>query len=259
MPCFGVSSSSIVLSEELSGKNTGNMDTVTIYDNLENKDRLQNYVGSTVETLHLKQGCFDVLQAATLAAALTEFAVDYSLLRYMCFWYACAFREMVRKIVGEGLLHADQGPVYSEAGCIGTLRCVSATADFPVFASLESTARAETQITLALKRGQKNGPNNERRTLTTQEVVQAIQDFRSDGQRWRKLMTNWMERLTLSYNTILQNNEATITDLEAVLAEHQNCVVSIIATTILSLTLGRFQARAEARAVRNVSHLQISG
>ncbi|KAJ7724413.1 hypothetical protein B0H16DRAFT_1493637 [Mycena metata] len=200
-------SSSVVFSEELSGKNTGNMDTITIYENLENRDRLRNYLGSTVETLYLKQGCFNVLQAATLAAALTEFAGDYSLLRYMCFWYACAFREMVKKIVGEGLLRAVQGPAYSEAGCIGNLRCVSATADFPVFTSLESTAHAETQITSALKRGQNNGPNNERRTLTTQE-----------------LMTSWMERLALSYNTTLKNNETTITHLEAILAEHQNRV-----------------------------------
>ncbi|KAJ7739008.1 hypothetical protein B0H16DRAFT_1569527 [Mycena metata] len=200
-------SSAVVLSEELSGKNTGNMDTITIYDNLDNRDRLRNYLGSTVETLHLKQGCFNVLQAATLAAALTEFAGDYSLLRYMCFWYACAFREMVKKIVGEGLLQAVQGPAYSEAGCIGNLRCVSPTADFPVFASLDSTARAETQITSALKQGQKNGPNNERQSLTTQE-----------------LMTSWMERLTLSYNTTLQNNEAKITELEAMLADYQNRV-----------------------------------
>ncbi|KAJ7710277.1 hypothetical protein B0H16DRAFT_1630039 [Mycena metata] len=200
-------SSAVVLFEELSGKNTGNMDTITIYDNLDNRDRLRNYLGSTVETLHLKQGCFNVLQAATLAAALTEFAGDYSLLRYMCFWYACAFREMVKKIVGEGLLQAVQGPAYSEAGCIGNLRCVSPTADFPVFASLDSTARAETQITSALKQGQKNGPNNERQSLTTQE-----------------LMTSWMERLTLSYNTTLQNNEAKITELEAILADYQNRV-----------------------------------
>ncbi|KAJ7737524.1 hypothetical protein B0H16DRAFT_1571851 [Mycena metata] len=217
-------SSAVVLSEELSGKNTGNMDTITIYDNLDNRDRLRNYLGSTVETLHLKQGCFNVLQAATLAAALTEFAGDYSLLRYMCFWYACAFREMVKKIVGEGLLQAVQGPAYSEAGCIGNLRCVSPTADFPVFASLDSTARAETQITSALKQGQKNGPNNERQSLTTQEVGQATQHIRSDGERWRKLMTSWMERLTLSYNTTLQNNEAKITELEAMLADYQNRV-----------------------------------
>ncbi|TRM60564.1 hypothetical protein BD626DRAFT_126304 [Schizophyllum amplum] len=106
-------------SREVKGKDTGNLDRVYIAQILEQL----SYDYKRVASFTPARGTLDVVDCAVVAYVLTERASNYSLLHYMCMWYARILFESLRLLAGQPPMR--YGEANKRAGTWGKLPIVT--------------------------------------------------------------------------------------------------------------------------------------
>ncbi|KAL1742268.1 hypothetical protein HDZ31DRAFT_75622 [Schizophyllum fasciatum] len=153
-----------VTREQLQSDGSKNLDKVSFAENTDywvKRGKL-----ALVASFVPPQGALDIVDCAVAAFVLTERALQYSTLQFMCMWYARLLFETLRGLAG-GPRGCD-GPACEEAGRYGKIRLVSPDGRLKLPEKLRSPSQAAVNL-LGLLRTRYSAKHTESELLAVQE------------------------------------------------------------------------------------------